>query len=163
MFQFGNNIALYVKCSKMRLYISSRGHFEQLWGVIRSKSLTWEQARKLQATLHSCLKWPLEEIYNLIFEHLTYSAISVPNWNTLQKYFSYMESGQLHPIHPHPRMTEWCQNEKKWVIPGSFERNEARMRVFSSLSFQHHFFIWRSFWCRMTIECPKKVILLSFL
>ena len=38
--------------------------------------------------IHSCLKWPLEEIYNLIFEHLTYSAISVPNWNTLQKYFS---------------------------------------------------------------------------
>ena len=37
---------------------------------------------------HSCLKWPLEEIYNLIFEHLTYSAISVPNWNTLQIYFS---------------------------------------------------------------------------
>jgi len=33
-------------------------------------------------TLHSCLKWPLEEIYNLIFEHLTYSAILVPNWNT---------------------------------------------------------------------------------
>ena len=40
------------------------------------------------SVLHSCLKWPLEEIYNLIFEHLTYSAISVPNWNTLQKYFS---------------------------------------------------------------------------
>ena len=31
---------------------------------------------------HSCLKWPLEEIYNLVFEHLTYSAILVPNWNT---------------------------------------------------------------------------------
>ena len=31
MFQFGTNIALYVKCSKMRLYISSRGHFKQLW------------------------------------------------------------------------------------------------------------------------------------
>ena len=29
--QFGTNIALYVKCSKMRLYISSRGHFKQLW------------------------------------------------------------------------------------------------------------------------------------
>ena len=28
--QFGTNIALYVKCSKMRLYISSRGHFKQL-------------------------------------------------------------------------------------------------------------------------------------
>ena len=42
----------------------------------------------LLTILHSCLKWPLEEIYNLIFEHLTYSAISVPNWNTLQKYFS---------------------------------------------------------------------------
>ena len=26
---------------------------------------------------HSCLKWPLEEIYNLIFERLTYSAILV--------------------------------------------------------------------------------------
>ena len=38
---------------------------------------------------HSCLKWPLEEIYNLIFEHLTYSAILVPNWNTWQKYFSW--------------------------------------------------------------------------
>ena len=24
---------------------------------------------------HSYLKWPLKEIYNLIFEHLTYSAI----------------------------------------------------------------------------------------
>ena len=31
VFQFGTNIALYVKCSKMRLYISSRGHFKQLW------------------------------------------------------------------------------------------------------------------------------------
>ena len=31
---------------------------------------------------HSCFKWPLEEIYNLIFEHLTHSAILVPNWNT---------------------------------------------------------------------------------
>ena len=31
--QFGTNIALYVKCSKMRLYISSRGHFKQLWKV----------------------------------------------------------------------------------------------------------------------------------
>ena len=38
-----------------------------------------------QALLHSCLKWPLGEIYNLIFEHLTYSAILVPNWNTWQK------------------------------------------------------------------------------
>ena len=38
---------------------------------------------------HSCLKWPLEEIYNLIFEHLTYSAILVPNWTTWQKYFSW--------------------------------------------------------------------------
>ena len=28
--QFGTNIALYVECSKMRLYISSRGHFKQL-------------------------------------------------------------------------------------------------------------------------------------
>ena len=36
---------------------------------------------------HSCLKWPLEEIYNLIFENLTYSAILVPNWKTWQKYF----------------------------------------------------------------------------
>jgi len=45
-----------------------------------------EGKRKIR--LHSCLKWPLEEIYNLIFEHLTYSAISVPNWKTLQKYFS---------------------------------------------------------------------------
>ena len=30
--------------------------------------------------------------------------------------FPYMESGQLHPIHPHPRMTEWGWNEKN----GSF-------------------------------------------
>ena len=29
--QFGTNIALYVKCSKIRLYISSRGHSKQLW------------------------------------------------------------------------------------------------------------------------------------
>ena len=29
---------------------------------------------------HSCLKWPLEEIDNLIFEHLTYSTILIPNW-----------------------------------------------------------------------------------
>ena len=34
---------------------------------------------------HSCFKWPLEEIYNLIFERLTYSAILVPNWNILQQ------------------------------------------------------------------------------
>ena len=32
--------------------------------------------------IHSCLKWPLGEIYNLIFEHLTFSAILVPNWST---------------------------------------------------------------------------------
>ena len=32
--QFETNIALYVKCSKMRLYISSRGHFKQLWGPL---------------------------------------------------------------------------------------------------------------------------------
>ena len=31
---------------------------------------------------------PTAEIYNLIFEHLTYSAILVPNRNTWQKYFS---------------------------------------------------------------------------
>ena len=30
VFQFVTNIALYVKCSKMRLYISLRGHFKQL-------------------------------------------------------------------------------------------------------------------------------------
>ena len=36
---------------------------------------------------HSCLKWPLEEIYNLIFENLTYSAILVPYWKTWQKKF----------------------------------------------------------------------------
>ena len=37
----------------------------------------------------SYVKLKLEEIYNLIFEHLTYSAILVPNWNTWQKYFSW--------------------------------------------------------------------------
>ena len=37
---------------------------------------------KVMMMVHSCLKWPLEEIYNLIFEHLTYSAILVPNWTT---------------------------------------------------------------------------------
>ena len=30
VFQFGTHIALYVKCSKIRLYISLRGHFNQL-------------------------------------------------------------------------------------------------------------------------------------
>ena len=42
-----------------------------------SKNVQYEWIGK-----HSCLKWPLEEIYNLIFEHLTYCAILVPNWNT---------------------------------------------------------------------------------
>ena len=37
---------------------------------------------KSQLGSYSCLKWRLEEIYNLISEHLTYSAIWVPNWNT---------------------------------------------------------------------------------
>ena len=36
----------------------------------------------IKTLIHSCLIWPLEEIYNLIFEHFTYSAILVPKWNT---------------------------------------------------------------------------------
>ena len=31
---------------------------------------------------HSCLKWPFEDISNLISQHLTYSAIWVPNWKS---------------------------------------------------------------------------------
>ena len=49
----------------------------------------WNHAKKINGRAHSCLKWRLEEIYNLIFEHLTYSAILVPNWTTWQQYFSW--------------------------------------------------------------------------
>ena len=41
----------------------------------------------LQSVPHSCLKWPLEEICNLIFEHLTYSAILVPKLEHLTRIF----------------------------------------------------------------------------
>ena len=54
---------------------------------------------------------------------------------------------------------EW----EKWVILGSFYRNDARMKGFPSQSFQHHFFIWRSFWFWMTTKWQKRVIQLSFL
>ena len=39
-------------------------------------------------------------------------------------YFPYMESGQLHLIHPHPRMMEWWQDEKS----GSFLGHSKGMR-----------------------------------
>ena len=49
MFQFGTNIALYVKCSKIRLYISLRGHFKQLCPPKRIKRghLLFQKAHKL--------------------------------------------------------------------------------------------------------------------
>ena len=40
-------------------------------------------------SVHSCLKEPPEEIYNLIFMLLTYNGILLQNWNTLLKYFSW--------------------------------------------------------------------------
>ena len=39
--QFGTHIALYVKYSKRRLYISSRGHFKQLWKYVSPKK--WQK------------------------------------------------------------------------------------------------------------------------
>ena len=51
------------------------------------ETISWSILASIQ---HSCLKWPLKEIYNfIIFVHLSYSAIWVPNWNTWQKYFSW--------------------------------------------------------------------------
>ena len=39
-----------------------------------------------------------------------------PTISTHRKIIPYMESGLLHLIQPHPRMTEWCWNDKN----GSF-------------------------------------------
>ena len=39
--------------------------------------------------MHSCLKEPPEEIYNLIFMLLTQQCILFRDWNTLLKYFSW--------------------------------------------------------------------------
>ena len=57
--------------------------------LLHSTPLVYFSTNKTPFSAHSSLKWPLEEIYNLIFEHLEYSAILVPNWNTWQKYFSW--------------------------------------------------------------------------
>ena len=44
--------------------------------------------------------------------------------------FPLQESGQTHLIHPHPWMTEWCQNDKIESFQGHFKRNGAGMKCF---------------------------------
>ena len=41
-----------------------------------------------------------------------------------------LESGQSHLIHSHPRMTEWCQNDKSGSFHGHFQRNDGWMKCF---------------------------------
>ena len=92
---------------------------------------------------HSFLKWPLEEIYNLIFEHLTYSAILVPNWTTWQKYFSsaYFFTEMIHPF--------WCGEEDasldwQWAATVSLQWLQPKLdckRSFIAESFLRHSYI----------------------
>ena len=97
----------------------------------------------MMTTPHSCLKWPLEEIYNLIFEHLTYSAILVPNWTTWQKYFSsaYFFTEMIHPF--------WCGEEDasldwQWAATVSLQWLQPKLdckRSFIAESFLRHSYI----------------------
>ena len=84
----GNSYAFFQKFHLQEKIEALNKHPEED-GELKSKL-----SSELKMKQHSCLKWPLEEIYNLIFEHLTYSAIWVPN-GTLGK--------NIFPQHIFPR------------------------------------------------------------
>ena len=87
-----------IECEHKHFHIAETSHSSPpgsllLWPILGSP-VSWPvntptSTLPNQLSLHSCFKWPFEEIYNLIFQHLTYTAILVPNWNTRQQYFSW--------------------------------------------------------------------------
>ena len=76
--QFGTNIALYVKCSKMRLYISSRGHFKQLWAVIfhihLSSPSPYSREMKNSIALTNCCTFTISHSFS---SHIAFLLISL--------------------------------------------------------------------------------------